>query len=387
MKSPLAFACLLGVASVAAAQERRQIPSREFVVKIQSNEAPAFKELWVSRDGGKSWKTARDASVSASWGEWADGTIRCALRVPEDGAYDFYAQLGDSVTNRHPEPRSGEPADPKLRCDVREQEQIAWQSPAGPATWTAGEEVTLRWSASGGDLKERSMKLLYTPDGERWLTIVEGLESSGTHKWIVPSGDAPKFRLKAVARTRDGREVTVETATLTIRSTARPQIAKARALYDRARVLHAQSRTVEAELKYQEALAAWPEFGEVFNDLGKLHAEKKESAKALEYFLKAQRLCPSDPTPYVNAGRVRLEVGLKDDALADIKDAAELGLDKDERTAVLAGEILLSIARRAADDQDTKRVREACDLILKIRLASRTTQARARQLLEWLKNR
>jgi hypothetical protein len=387
MKSVLALVGVLGLSSAALAQDRKAVPSRDFVVRVDASEPPAFKELWVSRDSGRSWKPAKEAGVAAAWGEWTEGAIRCSLRVPEDGAYDFYAQLGDSLTNRTPEPRPGEGADPKLRCDVREEGRIEWNSPGAATTWVAGQQVSLKWTASAVEFKDRSVRLQYAFEDRDWTTVTDGLETSGSYSWVVPGRDGLKLRLRAVARTRAGKEVVGESAPVAIRGTDRPEIAKARALYDRARVLHAQQRGVEAELKYQEALAAWSEFGEVFNDLGKLHAEQKEPAKALDYFLRARRLCPSDPTPYVNAARMRLELGLREDALADLKDAVELGLEKDERTAVLAGETLFSLARRATEDKDWKRVEEACTLILKIRQSSRSTQAKARQMLEWLKNK
>ncbi len=386
MKSLLALACVLGLASVAAAQDRKSVPSREFTIRIDAPERPEHQALWVSRDSGASWKKAADAGIAASWGEWLDGKIRCTVRVPEDGPYDFIAQLGDSITNHHPDPTPGQVADPKLRCQVREEGRLLWENPGVPATWTGGEQVQLRWSSAGGDLKERSVRLAYTLNGKEWLTITEGLEASGTYGWVVPGADGAKIRLRASARTRAGQEVSSpDSAEVSIRATDRPQIAKARALYDRARVLHAQQRPVEAEIKYQEALAAWPEFGEVFNDLGKLCAEKKDAAKALEYFLRARRLSPSDPTPWVNGARMRLELGLLEDALADLKDAVELGVEKDERTAVLAGETLYSLARRAADAGDAKRAIDACETLLKIRQAARSTQGRARGMLESLR--
>lgn len=387
MKSLLALACLLGLASVAAAQDRKAVPSREFVIRIEATESPARKDLWVSKDSGRTWKPARESGVEAAWGEWADGKIKCTVRVPENGPYDFYAQLGDSVTNSMPEPKAGEAYDPRLRCLVSERGRIVWQNPAAPAAWTAGQQVTLQWSASGADLRDRSVRLQYTVDGATWMTITEGLEASGSYPWVVPGIDTSKMRFQATGRSRADQDVAGESATVSVRASARPDIAKARALYDRARVLHAQQRSVEAELKYQEALAAWPEFGEVFNDLGKLHAERREPAKGLEYFLKARRLCPSHPTAYVNAARMRLELGLFEDAMADLRDAVELGLDKEERTAVLAGETLFALARRAYGERerDVKRAEEACQLVLKIRQASRATQAHARRMLDELR--
>ena len=68
MKSFLALACLLGLASVAAAQERKAVPSREFTIRIDAPERPAHQTLWVSRDGGMSWKKATEAGITSMWG-------------------------------------------------------------------------------------------------------------------------------------------------------------------------------------------------------------------------------------------------------------------------------------------------------------------------------
>ena len=164
-------------------------------------------------------------------------------------------------------------------------------------------------------------------------------------------------------------------------------VVQARALYDRARVLHAQQRVTEARLKYQEALAAWPDFAEVYNDLGKLHAEQREPAKALEYFIRPRKTCPSDPIPVVNAARTEAELGLLDDALGDLRDAVALGLESDERTSVLAGETLWSIAKAATLAKDDARIQQACEMILRIRQAAKPTRAKAQQMLEWLKTK
>jgi hypothetical protein len=77
------------------------------------------------------------------------------------------------------------------------------------------------------------------------------------------------------------------------------------------------------------------------------------------------------------------ELGLADDALADLKDAVALGLDRQERAAVLAGETLWKIARADMLAQRTDRARAACELLVKIRLAAKDTSTKARQLLEW----
>ncbi len=371
------------------AEDRRLVTVREFVVKVEAKEAVSFKALWVSRDGGRTWKSAREAGIVESWGEWAAGTVRCSVRVPEDGFYDFFPQIGDALSNRGPEPKPGQPADSRLRVDVRQPLKVAhleWEEPRAAADWTGGQSVVLKWHAVEPDFRERSAELQYSIDGEAWISITKGLEATGTYTWVVPNKDTNQLRLRVRAMTRGSLESSAETEAIVVRVARKANIVQARALYDRARVLHAQQRVTEARLKYQEAIAAWPDFAEVYNDLGKLHSEEHEPAKALEYFIRSRKVCPSDPIPVVNAARTELELGLLDDALGDLRDAIALGVDGDERTSVLAGETLWSIAKTATLAKDDRRLREACEMILRIRQAARPTRAKAEQMLEWLKS-
>ena len=392
MKTAAALLLLCASASAQTAPEkapdRRLVTVREFVVKVESKEPVSFKALWVSRDGGRTWKPARETGVTESWGEWAGGVIRCSVRVPEDGFYDFFPQIGDALSNRGPEPKPGQAADPRLRVDVRQPAKVAhleWEEPKASADWTGGQNVTLKWHAVEPDFRDRSAELQYSADGEAWISITKGLEPTGSYAWVVPNKDTNQLRLRVRAMTRDSLESTAETESILVRVARKANIVQARALYDRARVLHAQQRVTEARLKYQEAISAWPDFAEVYNDLGKLHSEQHETAKALEYFIRARKVSPSDPIPVVNAARTETELGLLDDALSDLRDAIALGMDGDERTSVLAGETLWSIAKTASLNKDDRRLREACEMILRIRQAARPTRAKAEQMLEWLK--
>lgn len=474
--------CLLLAAGIPATQaERKPVASREFTLKIHAPERPTIHVLWMSRDGGNAWTTAS----GAQWDAWAAGVIRCTVRVPEDGDYDFYAQLGDDLSNQNAAPKPGQAARPDMRFTVRDDQGgirflsprsggefiggnqvilrwaaeaedlkkgsvhlyaqidgkpwevvasdlalrdkytwtlpaagremairfrveafrmdgrkvsgrdvegmivpgrttagLAWEEPSAPGDWTGGQQVTLRWSASGPEFRERSARLQYELDASGpWITITKGLEPTGTYVWVVPNRETASLRLRVSAITRGGREATGTSVAMSVRKTGRADVARARKLYDRARVLHAQARYTEAQLKYREALEAWSEFGEVFNDLGKLHVEQRQPAKALEYFLRARKVCPSNPIPYVNAAFVEVRLGLVDDAMAELRDALDLGLEKSERTSVLAGEILWRIARQAEKLDDAPRAREAAGLLLKIRRAAPATRTRAEKML------
>ena len=383
-------ALLCAVAFQEKADDRRLVTVREFVVRVDAKENVSFKALWVSRDGGKTWKTARDAGVIDTWSDWSGGVVRCSVRVPDDGPYDLFPQIGDALSNRGPEPKPGQPADRKLRLEIRQPVKVAhleWEEPRTSTEWIGGQSVVLKWHAVEPDFREKSAELQYTVDGESWIFITKGLEPTATYTWVVPNKDTTQLRLRVRAITRMSLESTAETEAIAVRLQRKGNVVQARALYDRARVLHAQQRVTEARLKYQEALTAWPDFAEVYNDLGKLHAEQREPAKALEYFLRSRKTCPSDPIPVVNAARTEAELGLLDDAMNDLRDAIALGLDSDERTSVLAGETLWSIAKAATLSKDDARIQQACELILKIRKAARPTRAKAQQMLEWLKTK
>jgi len=372
-----AFLAALLLASAQPAPERRIVPAREFVVRVDSSENPPYRTLWASRDGGRTWTIAAEAGVEAEWGEWAAGAVRCTVRVPQDGAWDLFAQLGDAVSNRGPEPRPGTPADPRLRIEVRPSDVLSWTEPRGAAvSWQGGQAVTLAWASPGGDVRERSVEIQYAVEGEPWIPAAKGLDGAGSITWVVPNRETSRLRLRLAGTSRSGYPVSAETSDLSVRGTLRPNVARARALYDRARVLHAQGRLDEARLKYEEALQAWADFGEVYNDLGKVHAERKDPAKALEYFLRARKACPSDPTPYVNAARARLSLGLLDDAMLDLSDALALGLDAHERASMLAAETLRALARG-----DAARARAACAMILKVPHAAPATREFARKTL------
>jgi len=486
MKSALFLLALLPAADP---QDRRPVASREFTITLWTNERVTTRALWVSRDGGKTWKTARDAGVTESWGEWANGAIKCGVQVPEEGAYDLHASLGDAVGNPGADPRPGEAARPFLRFDVREDNPVTWLSPrpgeefiggnqilfkwtcdkkglrdrslqayvqvdgqpwkavatglelsgqlawvlpqtAAPtkvrfrlaaftpddrevtsrelegtlvpgrtvvslvweqpgaaAEWTGGATVTLKWGSLGAEFRERSAELQYSVDDDPWTPVTRGLEATGTYLWAVPNRETSRLRLRVRALTRSGQEAAAVSDPVAVRVTARPDMAQARALYDRARVLAAQQRYGEALHKYQEALACWGEFAEVLNDLGRLHAEQKEPAKALEYFLRARKTSPTLPLPYVNAAMMEVRLGLHEDALTDLQDAMILGLERDDRTAVLAGETLWKVAAASLKAEQWARAGRACDMILRVRQASGATRAKARETLAWLKER
>ena len=373
------FALLTTVMTAMTAQEPPVTRSRSFSIRVDAPERPASQALWASRDNGKTWRPAVKLSVKSSWGTWSDGVIRCSVQVPTDGEWQFHTQLGDAVGNTSPVPKDGTAAPTKMHIHVQAGGSLEWRSPRGSISWSAGDRVTLRWSGDEADLRDRTGELAYSLSGGRdWMVITRGLSPTGSYEWVVPNVNTTKMQLRIRGLTLAGRETEALSDAIQVKATDRPDLVLARSLYDRARILAAQGRVTEARLKYEEALAAWGNFSEVHNDLGHLHAKTRDYVRALEHFLTARRICPSDPRAYVNAASMEIGLGLLDDAIADLRDAVALGLEKDERVAILAGEMLWRIA---ATSPNNLRKNEACTLIISIRLASRATRERARRWL------
>ncbi len=387
MRFSLIAAAVLFCAGASWQEQRRVVPSREFTLTLTTTERVITGIAWVSRDGGRTWSKARDAGIGTTWGSWREGEIRCTVVVPEEGAYDFYLQFNDAHGNLSPEPRQGDPAPVNLRFLVRAEagrSDLVWESPQGAKEWTGGIPVTLKWRLLSGDVMARSVELEYAIGSGAWVAITRGLEPSGSYLWVVPNRDTRELRLRVRALTAEGEETSAVSTPVSVRAVPRPDVATARALYDRARILAAQLRRTEAVEKYEGALAAWPEFPEALNDLGRLYAQRGEDAKSLEYFLRARRACPSNPMTYVNAALAQLRLGLNDDALADLRDALALGVDRNERAAVLAGETLWRIAAAAKKKDEDQKALLACGMILKIRRAARPTRERAARLFRAL---
>ncbi|GEM_PF-4676660 len=265
---------------------------------------------------------------------------------------------------------------PSLEADLR------WLRPGEPGTWSGGESVQLQWTSLRSNVRAGSVSLSFSLDNAPWTLITKGLEPAGFYLWTVPWQATENLRLKVAGVTQGGTPVEAVSASVGVRAAERPNIAHARRHADSARIHAARSQTAQAAEEYEKSLAIWPDYPEALNDLGVVYARERQSAKALEYFLRAKKASPSHPGPYVNAASMELDLGLRDDALADLRDAVELGLDREARLSLQAADRLLRLANAYLDAREDAKSDECCRLILKVRLADRATRDRAQKHLD-----
>jgi tetratricopeptide (TPR) repeat protein len=269
----------------------------------------------------------------------------------------------------------------ELLIKTSAQKLLSWIHPRESAVWKGGETVQLQWTSLRGDLREKSAHLYYSVDGGRWTLVTRGLDPAAFYFWTVPWRNGAQLRLKVTARTRGGTGVEAVTPTVTVEATTRPDIAMAKRHADRARIHVARNQTAQASLEYEKALAIWPDYPEALNDLGTVYSSEKQYAKALEYFLRAKRSAPSSPFPYVNAASMEIQLGLPIDALEDLRDSVELGVDRHQRLALQAGERLWQLSKLFQISGESERSEDACGLILRIRTADRRLRRQAEAAL------
>jgi tetratricopeptide (TPR) repeat protein len=83
------------------------------------------------------------------------------------------------------------------------------------------------------------------------------------------------------------------------------------ALSERAMALEGLKRNAEAKAAYQKAISAGADSAEIRNRFGSLYLQEKNFPAALEQFLQAGRLQPSDPVTYYNLADVYRQTGDK----------------------------------------------------------------------------
>lgn len=88
---------------------------------------------------------------------------------------------------------------------------------------------------------------------------------------------------------------------------------------DRARMAGNIDRAIEL---YREALDYSARFPDTWNNLGLLHLERGDEAKAINAFVQASILDPTDPRPPANTGIVYSNIGRETEAMRFFHDAA-----------------------------------------------------------------
>ncbi len=146
--------------------------------------------LWVTRDGGQSWKLQGE-----------DEDLRSPFEFAElDGVYGLRLTGEDRVGNAGAPPVPGTQPQHVLTVD-RTKPEVKLLAPAAGG-YLAGVPIEIQWAAKDNlGMPVNGIELEYSPDdGKTWSEIAKGVKNDGLYSWKAPriSGTDYRVRLTAV---------------------------------------------------------------------------------------------------------------------------------------------------------------------------------------------
>ncbi len=174
----------------------------QYAVDDAGPEGPASVELWITRDGGRTWIRRSEDPDHASPIE---------VDLGGEGTYgiSLVARSASGVGDQPPAP--GDP--PQSWVEVDASPPVVNMRPPQVGTGVNAGKVALSWSASDLHLTPRSVSIFWRPEksGSEWQLVAAGLESEGRYIWNVPPTVPDRFHLRIEATDTVGHHGGIET--------------------------------------------------------------------------------------------------------------------------------------------------------------------------------
>ena len=193
-------------ASEPSAVKTLLVPSPRFPLQYAVDDAapggPALVELWVTRDGGRSWSRR---------GEDADRQSPFAVDLGAEGTFGLKLVALSAVNQGDQPPVAGEV--PQLTVEVDSTPPVVRLDPVQVGNGPNANKVAFFWQASDLHIGPRSVTISVRPEGPntQWQPIGPAVDNTGRYIWTLPTNAPPKFHVKIDVADEAGNVGSAET--------------------------------------------------------------------------------------------------------------------------------------------------------------------------------
>lgn len=146
-------------------------------------------DLWVTRDGGHSWKKDDSAVRSGP---------PLVTEVPEEGTYGFTLVARSGLGLGKQPPVSGDP--PQVWVEVDLTKPVVSLVDVKHGIGAKAREVTITWAATDRNLARRPVTLAYAEKAEGpWMPLAANIDNSGSYVWNMPQNAPTSFHIRVEA--------------------------------------------------------------------------------------------------------------------------------------------------------------------------------------------
>ncbi len=167
------------------------VGSPRFALKYDIEDAgpngPALVELWVTRDGGRTW---------ARQPEDADRVTPYPVDLGGDGTYGLWLVVQSAAHLGDLPPQPGDR--PRIWVEVDSAAPVVRLEPPRVGIGRSVGKVLITWHATDAHLGDRPVTLSYRADHSDapWQPIAEPQPNTGRFIWNVPANVPPRFHLR-----------------------------------------------------------------------------------------------------------------------------------------------------------------------------------------------
>jgi hypothetical protein len=174
----------------------------QYAVEDAGPNGPATVELWITKDGGRTWIRRADDP---------DRISPVEVDLGGEGTYGLYlvARSASGLGDQPPAPGDS----PQSWVEVDTTAPDVQLQPPQVGTGVNSGKVAIAWRASDLHIPSKAVSIWWRPDqpGADWQTIADAQENADQYIWTVPPNAPERFHLKVEATDSVGHRGSADT--------------------------------------------------------------------------------------------------------------------------------------------------------------------------------